>query len=63
MTERFEPTLLLDAAATGSNRQTVVLLCDFVPEGAFGLVLNRPTDERPPVWCPTRRSRTGTICA
>ena len=25
--------------------RTVVLLCDFVPEGAFGLVLNRPTDE------------------
>jgi len=24
--------------------RTVVLLCDFVPEGAFGLVLNRPTD-------------------
>jgi putative transcriptional regulator len=24
--------------------QTVVLLCDYVPEGAFGLVLNRPTD-------------------
>jgi putative transcriptional regulator len=24
--------------------RTVVLLCDFLPEGAFGLVLNRPTD-------------------
>ena len=26
--------------------RTVVLLCDFVPEGAFGLVLNRPTMRR-----------------
>ena len=24
--------------------KTVVLLCDYVPDGAFGLVLNRPTD-------------------
>jgi putative transcriptional regulator len=24
--------------------RTVVLLCDFRPEGAFGLVVNRPTD-------------------
>ena len=24
--------------------RTVVLLCDYVPDGAFGLVLNRPTD-------------------
>ena len=24
--------------------KTVVLLCDFLPEGAFGIVLNRPTD-------------------
>ena len=24
--------------------RTVVLLCDFAPEGAFGLVLNRPTE-------------------
>jgi putative transcriptional regulator len=24
--------------------KAVVLLCDFVPDGAFGLVLNRPTD-------------------
>jgi putative transcriptional regulator len=24
--------------------RTVVLLCDFVPDGAFGLVLNRPTE-------------------
>jgi putative transcriptional regulator len=24
--------------------KTVVLLCDYMPEGAFGLVLNRPTE-------------------
>jgi len=24
--------------------QTVILLCDYLPEGAFGLVVNRPTD-------------------
>ena len=24
--------------------RTVVLLCDYLPDGAFGLVLNRPTD-------------------
>ena len=24
--------------------RTVVLLCDFTPDGAFGLVINRPTD-------------------
>ena len=29
---------------TPNFARTVVLLCEYVPEGAFGLVLNRPTD-------------------
>ncbi len=47
MTERFQPTLLLSMPQLQDPNfaKTVVLLCDFVPEGAFGLVLNRPTDE------------------
>jgi putative transcriptional regulator len=47
MTERFQPTLLLSMPQLQDPNfaRTVVLLCDFVPEGAFGLVLNRPTDE------------------
>src|SRR5436190_4406699 len=46
MTERFEPTLLLSMPQLQDPNfaKTVVLLCDFLPEGAFGLVLNRPTD-------------------
>ena len=46
MTEPFHPTLLLSMPQLQDPNfaRTVVLLCDFVPEGAFGLVLNRPTD-------------------
>jgi putative transcriptional regulator len=46
MTEQFRPTLLLSMPQLQDPNfaRTVVLLCDFVPDGAFGLVLNRPTD-------------------
>jgi len=46
MTEQFRPTLLLSMPQLQDPNfaKTVVLLCDFVPDGAFGLVLNRPTD-------------------
>lgn len=46
MTESFQPTLLLSMPQLQDPNfaRTVVLLCDYVPEGAFGLVLNRPTD-------------------
>jgi putative transcriptional regulator len=46
MTETFQPTLLLSMPQLQDPNfaRTVVLLCDYVPEGAFGLVLNRPTD-------------------
>ena len=46
MTEKFRPTLLLSMPQLQDPNfaRTVVLLCDFVPEGAFGLVVNRPTD-------------------
>jgi putative transcriptional regulator len=45
MTEQFRPTLLLSMPQLQDPNfaRTVVLLCDFVPDGAFGLVLNRPT--------------------
>ena len=45
MTERFRPALLLSMPQLQDPNfaRTVVLLCDFVPDGAFGLVLNRPT--------------------
>lgn len=44
--ESFRPTLLLSMPQLQDPNfaKTVVLLCDFMPEGAFGLVLNRPTD-------------------
>ena len=44
----FNPTLLLSMPQLQDPNfaRTVVLLCDFAPEGAFGLVLNRPTDMR-----------------
>ena len=47
MTERFQPTLLLSMPQLQDPNfaRSVVLLCDYLPEGAFGLVLNRPTDE------------------
>jgi putative transcriptional regulator len=46
MTENFAPTLLLSMPQLQDPNfaRSVVLLCDFVPDGAFGLVLNRPTD-------------------
>src|SRR5918996_670868 len=46
MTQPFRPTLLLSMPQLLDPNfvRTVVLLCDFVPEGAFGLILNRPTD-------------------
>jgi putative transcriptional regulator len=46
MTEQFRPTLLLSMPQLQDPNfaKAVVLLCDFVPDGAFGLVLNRPTD-------------------
>jgi putative transcriptional regulator len=46
MTEPFHPTMLLSMPQLQDPNfaRTVILLCDFVPEGAFGLVVNRPTD-------------------
>ena len=46
MTDGFRPTLLLSMPQMQDPNfaKAVVLLCDYVPEGAFGLVLNRPTD-------------------
>ena len=46
MSETFKPTLLLSMPQLQDPNfaRTVVLLCDYVPEGAFGLVLNRPTE-------------------
>jgi putative transcriptional regulator len=46
MAERFRATLLLSMPQLQDPNfsRTVVLLCDYGPEGAFGLVLNRPTD-------------------
>ena len=42
----FKPTLLLSMPQMQDPNFTraVVLLCDFIPEGAFGIVLNRPTE-------------------
>jgi putative transcriptional regulator len=46
MTESFQPTLLVSMPQLQDPNfaRAVVLLCDYVPDGAFGLVLNRPTD-------------------
>jgi putative transcriptional regulator len=46
MADVFQPTLLLSMPQLldPNFAKTVVLLCDFLPEGAFGLVLNRPTE-------------------
>lgn len=46
MPESFRAALLLSMPQLQDPNfsKTVVLLCDFGPEGAFGLVLNRPTD-------------------
>jgi putative transcriptional regulator len=47
MKDVFRPTLLLSMPQLQDPNfaKAVVLLCDFVPEGAFGLVLNRPLDQ------------------
>jgi putative transcriptional regulator len=46
MTETFRPTLLLSMPQLQDPNfaRSVVLLCDFGTGGAFGLVLNRPTE-------------------
>ncbi len=46
MNTTFRPTLLLSMPQLQDPNfaRAVVLLCDFLPEGAFGLVLNRPTE-------------------
>ena len=46
MTETFRAALLLSMPQLQDPNfaRTVVLLCEFGPEGAFGLVLNRPTE-------------------
>ena len=42
----FKPSLLLSMPQIQDPNfaRTVVLLCDYGPDGAFGLVVNRPTD-------------------
>ena len=42
----FKPSLLLSMPQMQDPNfaRTVVLLCDYGPDGAFGLVVNRPTD-------------------
>jgi putative transcriptional regulator len=44
--EPFRPALLLSMPQLldPNFARTVVLLCEYTPDGAFGLVLNRPTD-------------------
>lgn len=46
MTEPFRAALLLSMPQMldPNFARTVVLLCEYSPDGAFGLVLNRPTD-------------------
>ena len=46
MNDIFKPTLLLSMPQMQDPNfaRTVVLLCDYLPDGAFGIVLNRPTD-------------------
>lgn len=46
MSDAFKPKLLLSMPQLldPNFARTVVLLCDYVPDGAFGLVLNRPTE-------------------
>jgi putative transcriptional regulator len=46
MFESFQPTLLVSMPQLQDPNfaRAVVLLCDYMPDGAFGLVLNRPTD-------------------
>jgi len=46
MTESFRPALLLSMPQLQDPNfaKTVVLLCEYNPDGAFGVVVNRPTD-------------------
>ena len=46
MNDTFRPTLLLSMPQMQDPNfaRTVVLLCDYLPDGAFGIVLNRPTE-------------------
>ena len=46
MTESFRPALLLSMPQLQDPNfaKTVVLLCESNPDGAFGVVVNRPTD-------------------
>jgi putative transcriptional regulator len=46
MTEPFRPALMLSMPQLQDPNfaKTVVLLCEYNPDGAFGVVLNRPTD-------------------
>jgi putative transcriptional regulator len=46
MAQAFRATLLLSMPQLQDPNfaRTVVLLCDYGPDGAFGLVLNRPTE-------------------
>ena len=46
MLDSFQPTLLVSMPQLQDPNfaRAVVLLCDYTAEGAFGLVLNRPTD-------------------
>jgi putative transcriptional regulator len=47
MSDPFRPALLLSMPQLQDPNfaKAVVLLCDYSPEGAFGLVLNRPTEQ------------------
>jgi putative transcriptional regulator len=46
MTNDLNPSLLLSMPQMQDPNftRTVILLCEYGPEGAFGLVINRPTD-------------------
>lgn len=46
MTEDFRPALLLSMPQLQDPNfaKSVVLLCEYSPQGAFGLVINRPTE-------------------
>jgi putative transcriptional regulator len=46
MSDQFHASLLLSMPQLQDPNfaRTVVLLCDYNPDGAFGLVINRPTD-------------------
>lgn len=48
MNDAFRPALLLSMPQLQDPNfsRTVVLLCEYNPDGAFGLVINRPTDVR-----------------